>query len=164
MSDRLHGTLSGIFIADAAGAPMRSIARAEFVEGLGIAGDRYLAGSGTFSPTAKKPSQEVTLVEAEEVDAFNATGAAKLRPEDLRRNLITRGIRLNDLVGVEFAVGGVVLKGIRLCEPCNYLAGLTTGTILPGLAHRAGLRASIVSGGVASVGDAIVPIAAASGA
>jgi len=88
MSDTRRGTLSGIFIADAAGAPMRSIANAEFVAGLGIAGDRYLAGSGTFSPTAKKPSQEVTLVEAEEVEAFNAAAAVQVRPEDLRRNLI----------------------------------------------------------------------------
>jgi MOSC domain-containing protein len=160
----MRGILSGIFVADAAGAPMRSVATAEFVAGRGIAGDRYLAGTGTFSPTAKKPSQEVTLVAAEEVEAFNAATGAGLRAEDLRRNLVTLGIRLNDLVGVEFSVGAAVLKGVRLCEPCNYLAGLTDSAILPGLAHRAGLRAAVVAGGVASVGDAILVRSAVSGA
>ncbi len=158
----MTGRLEGIFIAPTAGAPMRALADAEFVAGRGISGDRYRAGTGTFSPTAKKPSQEVTLVEAEQVDAFNAVADVRVPAEALRRNLVTRGIRLNDLVGVEFSVGGVVLKGIRLCEPCTYLAGLTTGAILPGLVHRAGLRASIVVGGIARVGDAIAVRAAAS--
>jgi len=159
----MSGTLTGIFVADSAGTPMRSLDRAELVAGRGIAGDRYFTETGTFSPKAKKPSQEVTLVEAEEIAAFNAVAGTQFRVEDLRRNLITRGIRLNDLLGVEFVVGTVVLKGIRLCEPCSYLAGLTSGAILPGLAHRAGIRAAIVSGGIASVGDAIVPAVAASG-
>lgn len=153
-------TLVGIFVADAAGAPMRPMARAEFVAGRGIAGDRYLLETGTFSPKAKKPSQEVTLVEAEEIDAFNAATGAQLRPEDLRRNLVTRGVRLNGLVDAEFSIGSIVLRGIRLCEPCDYLAGLTSRSILPGLTHRAGLRAAIVVGGVAAVGDAIVARAA----
>jgi MOSC domain-containing protein YiiM len=154
----MTGTLSGIYIADSAGAPMRSIVRAEFIAGRGIAGDRYVAGAGTFSGTAKKPSQEVTLVEAEEVEAFNATTGRQLRPQDLRRNLITRGIRLNELVGVTFSIGPVLLKGIRLCEPCDYLATLTDRSIVSGLTHRAGLRAAIVAGGVASVGDAVAAI------
>ena len=152
----MTGTLTGIFIADAAGAPMRSIDAAELVSGRGIVGDRYLAGTGTFSPTAKKPSQEVTLLEAEQVDAFNGATGGSLRPEQLRRNLVTHGVRLNDLVGVEFSVGPVVLRGIRLCEPCSYLAGLTDTSVIGGLTHRAGLRAAIVTGGLVAVGDAIV--------
>jgi hypothetical protein len=152
----MTGTLSGIFIADAAGAPMRSMEAAELVSGRGIVGDRYLTGTGTFSPTAKKPSQEVTLLEAEQVDTYNHATGASLRPEQLRRNLVTLGVRLNDLVGVEFCVGPVVLRGIRLCEPCAYLAGLTETSVIGGLTHRAGLRAAIVTGGVVAVGDAIV--------
>ena len=156
----MTGTLNGIFIADAAGSPMRSMRHAELVAGRGIAGDRYLAERGTFSPTAKKPSQEVTLVAAEEVDAFNAATGLQLRPEDLRRNLVTRGVRLPDLVGVEFSIGRAVLKGIRLCEPCDHLARLTQPSVLTGLVHRAGLRAAIVSGAVVAVGDAIAVRAA----
>lgn len=152
----MTGTLQGIFIAETAGAPMQSLACAEFIAGRGIAGDRYVAGTGTFSPKAKPPSHEVTLVEAEQIEEFNAATGGALRAEELRRNLITRGVRLNLLVGVEFSIGGVVLKGIRLCEPCSYLAGLTSDAVLKNLVHRAGLRAAIVSGGAASVGDPIV--------
>ena len=151
----MTGTLNGIFVADGAGTPMRALDRAELVAGRGIRGDRYFTETGTFSPKAKKPSQEVTLVEAEEVEAFNAATGGALRPEELRRNLVTRGVRLNDFVGVEFTVGSVVLKGIRLCEPCDYLAGLTSAAVRQTFVHRAGLRAAIVAGGVACVGDAI---------
>ena len=158
------GELVHIYVSDAAGAPMRALERAEFVHGQGIAGDRYFAGAGTYSATAQKPSQEVTLVESERIDAFNAAHGTRLRAEDLRRNLVTRGIALNDLVGAEFAVGGVVLRGIRLCEPCKYIAGRTEDSVLPGLAHRAGLRAAIVVSGSARVGDAIVVRSRAAGA
>jgi hypothetical protein len=161
MTEMPSGTLAGIFIADAAGTPMRSLTRAELVAGRGIVGDRYFSETGTFSPTAKKPSQEVTLVEAEEVDAFAAATGTPIRAEALRRNLVTRGVRLNDLVGVEFSIGSVVLKGIRLCEPCDHLARLTQPSVLAGLVHRAGLRAAIVSGAVVAVGDAIAPRATA---
>jgi MOSC domain-containing protein YiiM len=149
------GTLIGIYVADAAGTPMRSTDRADFVAGQGIAGDRYFAGTGTYSPIAKKPSQEVTLIEQEEIDAFNAAHRGTIGAEDLRRNLVTRGIALNDLVGVEFAIGGVVLKGIRLCEPCAYIADRTRPDVLPAMAHRAGLRAAVIVPGTARVGDSI---------
>ena len=149
------GSLIQICIADAAGAPMRTVTDAECVAGRGIAGDRYFLGTGTFSPTAKKPSQEVTLVEIEEVERFNAHSGAGLRPDNLRRNLVTRGIGLNDLVGRQFAIGSVVFEGIRLCEPCSYLAGKTRPDVLQGLVHKAGLRAAIVEGGTIRVGDPV---------
>src|SRR5262245_33749753 len=150
-----RGSLIQICVADAAGAPVRTVPEAECVSGRGIAGDRYFLGTGTFSPTAKKPSQEVTLVEAEEIESFNEQSGASIRPQDVRRNLVTRGIRLNDLVGRRFAVGSVVLEGIRLCEPCSHLAGITRVDVLEGLVHRAGLRAAIVEGGTIRVGDAL---------
>jgi hypothetical protein len=149
------GSLIQICLADVAGAPMRTVPEAECVSGRGIAGDRYFLGTGTFSPTARKPSQEVTLVEVEEVDRFNARSGARLQPHDVRRNLITRGIGLNDLVGRRFVIGSVVFEGIRLCEPCSYLAGMTRPDVLEGLVHRAGLRAAIVEGGTIRVGDAV---------
>lgn len=149
------GSLIQICIADAAGAPMRTVPDAECVAGRGIAGDRYFLGTGTFSPSAKKPSQEVTLVEIEEIERFNAHSGADLPAENLRRNLVTRGIGLNDLVGRRFAIGSVVFEGIRLCEPCSYLAGKTRPDVLQALLHKAGLRAAIVEGGTVRVGDAV---------
>jgi MOSC domain-containing protein len=151
----LMGTLTAIYVSEAAGAPMRALDDAELVAGQGIAGDRYLARRGTYSTPERRPSQEVTLVEIEQVDAFNAAYGAALGAADLRRNLVTRGVALNDLVGVEFTIGGVVLKGIKLCEPCSYIAGRTQPNVLASLAHRAGLRAAILAGGRVRVGDAI---------
>jgi MOSC domain-containing protein YiiM len=149
------GILVGIYVTDRAGSPMRSIDQATFVRGKGIVGDRYFAGLGKFSPAVQDADHEVTLAEIEQVRQFNAAHGMTVRPEDLRRNLVTDGIGLNELAGAEFAVGEVVLRGIRLCEPCDYLAGLTHPEVLPGLLHRAGLRAGIVRGGVVRVGDAI---------
>jgi len=149
------GSLIQICLADAAGAPMRMVQEAICVSGRGIDGDRYFLGTGTFSPTAKKPSQEVTLIEVEEVERFNALCGADRRPEELRRNLVVRAMKLNDLVGRRFAIGSVTFEGIRLCEPCSYLAGITQPEVLRDLVHRAGLRAAILHGGTVRVGDAV---------
>ena len=147
------GILIGIYVADSAGGPMRSLPEATLVAGRGIVGDRYYSGTGKFSPAVQDPDHELTLVEIEQLTRFNSTHGLSLRPEDLRRNLVTRGIDLTGLVGAEFRVGGVVLRGIRLCEPCDYLAGLTDRAVMTGLLHRAGIRAGIVKGGVVAVGD-----------
>jgi MOSC domain-containing protein YiiM len=80
-----------------------------------------------------------------------------LDPVETRRNLLTSGVALNDLVGKEFQIGAVRLKGVRLAEPCNHLERLTQPGVLKGLVHRAGLRADILDEGVLRVGDAIVP-------
>src|SRR5215831_4344161 len=150
------GSLIRICIADAATAPMCSVEEIECVSGRGLAGDRYFEGTGTFSATAKKPSHEVTLVEVEEIDDFNEQFGTNIRPEDLRRNLVTRGIRLNDLVGQRFAIGSVIFEGIRLCEPCSHLAAVTRDEVLTGLVHQAGLRAAIVESGTVRVGDPVL--------
>ncbi|MEO8075123.1 MAG: MOSC domain-containing protein [Acidobacteriota bacterium] len=149
------GTLVGIYIADGAGAPMRSVAEAQLVSGRGIVGDRYFEGTGRFSPVVQEPAHEITLVEIEQLTQFNAAHGLTFRPEDLRRNLVTSGVRLNALVGVEFVIGRVVLQGIRLCEPCDYLAGLTRYEVLSGLIHRGGLRAGIVTGGPVNLHDPV---------
>ena len=148
---RSAGKLIAIFIAERAGAPMRAVDEATLVPGRGIVGDRYFSGDGQFSPPKQDPDHEVTLVEIEQVRHFNAASEVVFGPEDLRRNLVTEGVRLNDLVGSEFSVGDVVLRGIRLCEPCEYLAGMTDRAVLKGLLHRAGLRAGIVRGGTVAV-------------
>jgi MOSC domain-containing protein YiiM len=128
------------------------------VSGRGLAGDRYFEGKGTFSATAKKPSHEVTLVEIEELEDFNLQFGTNMTPEDLRRNFVTRGIRLNDLVGQRFAIGAVTFEGIRLCEPCSHLAAATTGQVLTGLVHQAGLRAAIIESGTVRVGDSVLAV------
>ncbi len=89
--------------------------------------------------------------------AWHASYEITLAPNDARRNLLTRGVPLNHLVGKTFTVGTVVLRGIRLCEPCGHLEKLTCKGVEKGLAHRGGLRAQVVSGGVLEVGAAIVP-------
>ena len=143
-----------IFTAPKAEAPMEVLESVKAVEGQGLEGDRYCKGEGTFSNTVKSPSQEVTLIESEMVEAFNERGETTLEPHAFRRNLLTRGISLNALVGKTFKVGDVTLKGTRLCEPCNHLATIVHKDVLQ-MVHQAGLRAGIVSSGTISVGDPI---------
>jgi hypothetical protein len=149
------GVLIGIYVANAAAIPMRSLDEAQLMEGRGIVGDRYFTGVGKFSPAVQDMAHEVTLVEIEQLIRFNAAHGLDIRPGDVRRNFVTEGVDLNALVGSEFTIGDVVLKGVRLCEPCEYLSGLTHPDVLRGLLHRAGLRAGIVRGGVVRVRDAI---------
>lgn len=144
-----------IHVAEGAGAPMRSVPEAELVAGRGIVGDRYHDGQGEFSPEEPDPDHELTLVEIEQVERFRSETGQTLEASDLRRNVVTRGVSLNDLVGVEFSLGPVRVRGIRLCEPCRYLAGLVSGDVVQRMVHRAGLRAAIVRGGRLRAGDAI---------
>jgi len=138
---------------------MCSLPEAELVAGKGIVGDRYYAGTGEFSPAVPDPDHEVTLVDLEEVERFAAETGLALAPEDVRRNLVVRGLSLDDQVGARFRVGEVVLEGVRLCEPCRSLADRTWPEIVRGLAHRAGLRAGVVRGGRIRVGDRVEALA-----
>jgi MOSC domain-containing protein YiiM len=152
-----QGRVVAIFTASQPGTATRELDAAQLETGRGIVGDRYHAGNGTFSPDAPEPDgdHELTLVEAEQIDRFNAETGHRLGYGDVRRNIVTRGIPLNDLVGAEFQVGEATVRGVRLCEPCKHLAGITTAEILPGLVHRAGLRAAILAGGTVRPGDAV---------
>ena len=135
---------------------MTSQTNARLETGRGIVGDRYYLGAGTFSEKLKgKPDVEVTLIEIEEIDSFNASESLTLEAGALRRNIVTRGVRLNGLVGRTFAVGSAVLEGVRLCEPCSHLAEVATPKVLPALVHRAGLRARVVAGALVRAGDQI---------
>ena len=150
------GTLLQILIAASPASAMSSPASVRAVPGFGLQGDRYFSGHGTFSPAALKADYEVTLVESEAIAAFCAESGLGFTAADARRNLLTKDVRLNDLVGREFTVGHVRIKGLRLCEPCNYLAKLTHREVLRGLVHRGGLRAQILTDGILRVGDTIV--------
>lgn len=134
---------------------MRSVAEALALAGIGLEGDRYAARTGSFS-AKPKPGRQITLIEAEAIEALERELGMVLALGETRRNLVTRGVALNHLVGREFTVGEVRLRGHELCEPCASLARMTgKPQILPGLIHRGGLRAEILEGGMIRVGDRI---------
>jgi MOSC domain-containing protein YiiM len=157
--EMMTGTLAGIFVAPAAELPMVSVSEVRAISGRGLEGDRYFQAAGTFS-RGHEPDAELTLIESESIEAFAREQAVFLDPADSRRNLVTRDVALNDLVGREFMVGDVRVLGHGLCEPCLHLQRLTGhATILDGLLHRGGLRAQILFSGTLRVGDAIRPVA-----
>src|SRR5438552_12875475 len=98
-------------------------AEARAIPGVGLEGDRYALGQGTFFKP--EPSHELTLIEAEAIEALRRDYLVELSPGDARRNLVTRDVPLNHLVGKEFFIGEVKIRGIRLCEPCDHLQQLT---------------------------------------
>jgi MOSC domain-containing protein YiiM len=128
-----------------------AVERAVVVAGRGLEGDRYFAGEGTFSDEPGT-GRALTLVEAEVLDDVGLEWAAA------RRNVVTLGVGLNDLVGKRFRIGGVECLGQRLCEPCSHLQKLTEDGMLRALAGRGGLRADVLAGGEVAVGDALVEL------
>ncbi len=152
----IRGTLVSIHIAGGAEKPMTSVREARAVPGRGLEGDRYFTGTGTYSKKPH-PDREVTLIEIEAVEALRRDYEIELQPGDSRRNLVTRNVPLSHLVGREFRIGDVALRGLRLCEPCGHLEELTGRQVQKGLAHRGGLRAQVLTEGVIRAGDPIQP-------
>lgn len=146
---QLAGTVSEIRVAPSAGDPTRSCEQVEAIPGKGLDGDRHAVGKGTFP--SFQPGSDLTLIEAEVCDSFDPP----LGPDEHRRNLVTEGIDLNQLVGVEFTVGEVRCRGARLCEPCRVVDGYASRPILRALVHRGGLRVEILNSGTIRVGDPI---------
>lgn len=144
-----------ILIAKSAGAKMEPQQEAHAIPGQGLIGDRYFVGGGAFSPNNHRPDYELTLIEHEKLVEFANVSGLAFTSLDARRNIVTSGVSLNDLVGREFHVGDVLIKGHRLCEPCNYLAKMTYPEVLQGLLHKGGLRAQILTEGTIRVGDPI---------
>jgi MOSC domain-containing protein YiiM len=124
------------------------------VAGRGLEGDRYFAGDGTYFEEHKH-GQDITLIEAEAIEGLAREDGIELAPGEARRNVVTRGIGLNELVGRRFTVGEVECVGQRLCDPCRHLQRLTKPGVLKGLANRGGLRADVVTGGRIAVGDEV---------
>ncbi|WP_369135107.1 MOSC domain-containing protein [Modestobacter sp. I12A-02662] len=151
----LRGTVAGLAVAPVAEAPMQVLEAAQARSGRGLEGDRYAAGAGTFSPRAdRRPGYDLTLVAAEVLDELAAAGHA-LDFAGTRRNVLTRGIDVNALVGRKFRIGDVVCAGRRLCEPCAHLERLSGPGVLRPLIHRGGLRADVLGDGEIRVGAAI---------
>lgn len=120
-----------------------------------------MSAIGSFATAAggKKdtPDREITLIESEAVEAVNRDYPLRIEPIETRRNILTRGVALNHLVGREFTIGKVRLRSLRLCEPCGHLESLTRKGVMRALLHRGGLRAQIVESGTIRVGDVISP-------
>ena len=151
----MSGTLEAIYIAEAAGAPVRLVETAYLRPGAGIDGDRYGRGAETSR------DHELTLIETEVLEKVASENGLDLAPGASRRNLHTRGIALNPLVGKRFRVGNVLCEGTRLCEPCAYLEGLLERPgLVKTLAGRGGLRALVLEEGEIRVGDTITEVAA----
>jgi MOSC domain-containing protein YiiM len=147
------GRVERIHLADGEGKPMRPADRIRVLAGVGLEGDRYATGRGHFSSTPGT-GRALTLIEAEVLESLRERGIG-LQPGEARRNLTTRGIRLNALVGQRFRIGSVLCEGMRLCEPCNYLEELVDKPLMDPLQHRGGLRADVIEGGEIRVGDEV---------
>ena len=155
-SDRTSGVVELLALAAAAEAPMTLVEQATAQAGRGLRGDRYFDARGTFSdPHAT--GNDLTLIEAEVLEQLDLGDAGGLAPADARRNVVTRGIDLNALVGRRFTIGAVGCIGRRLCEPCAHLQRLTVDGTLRALVHRGGLRADVLTDGDIRVGDAVGP-------
>jgi MOSC domain-containing protein YiiM len=153
-TERTSGRVELIAIARDAAGPMTVVSEATARAGRGLEGDRYFARTGTFSDNPGT-GRHLTLVEAEAIEALNLPDGP-LALQDARRNVVTRGIDLNALVGRRFRVGEVECAGRRLCEPCAHLQRLTQPGALRALVHRGGLRADVLSDGVIRTGDVVV--------
>jgi MOSC domain-containing protein YiiM len=149
------GSVVSIHIAREASGQTESLAEVRAVAGQGLEGDRYFLKQGSFSDNPNTTGRQVTLIESEAIDAVGRDYGSRLAYGDSRRNIVTRGVALNHLLGVEFRVGDVRMRGVRLNEPCNHLAGLTDDKVKAGLIHRGGLRADILNDGVIRVGDEV---------
>jgi MOSC domain-containing protein YiiM len=147
-----------ILVAETPSSPMSSRSEVRAVPGKGIEGDRYFMGIGTFSTHPQKPDYEITFIEKEKIKAFAKDSGLPFTSAHARRNIVTEGVDLNALAGKEFQVGEIRFRGIRLCEPCAYLAKISFPESLKGLVHKGGLRAQILSEGIVRVGDVIASV------
>ena len=138
----MSGTVEGIHVSTEHERLPEPVQAVEVTED-GMRGDRYFG------------ERNLTLIEAEAIESFVRETGIELTAAESRRQVLTRGIRLNDLVGRRFLVGEVECVGEEWCEPCSHLQGLTRPGVMRGMVHRAGLLADIVSGGRIAVGDAV---------
>lgn len=150
----MDGRVEAIFIAGGAAEPMRPVPAADALAGIGLDGDRYALGVGTYSGKPG-PDRHVTLIAAEALEAVAAQGWA-LAPGEHRRNIVVRGVDIDGLVGRTFTIGSITLRGVRPCPPCGHLERVTGRPGLRAvLEGRSGLRTEVVSGGRITIGDAV---------
>ena len=146
------GEVVALHTAAESGGPTEPREAVEVVAGKGIRGDRK------FRPDGAGRGQALTLVEAEAVEAVEREYDIDLSLADHRRNVTTRDVALNHLVGQRFRVGSVRCEGVLLCEPCTHLESLTEAGVRDAFVHRGGLRADVLEGGTVRVGDTVEPL------
>jgi MOSC domain-containing protein YiiM len=147
--------VEGIFLVGPEGAATDAVESARLIAGRGPEGDRHFRGPRA-RPNEEGMGRDLTLIEAEAIEGLAANAGIELAPGEHLRNVVTRGIRLDDLVGRPFRVGEVRCVGVEPCHPCRRLERLTGRTgVLKGLAGRGGLRADVVRGGEIAVGDPV---------
>jgi MOSC domain-containing protein YiiM len=149
------GRVESIHIAEEKAAPTRPVDRVRVVAGKGIEGDRKYRADGH----PRGEGRDLTLIESEAIEGLREDTGIEIGPGDARRNVVTRGIGLNDLVGKRIKVGEVEGVGVELCEPCSHLQSLTKPGVLRGLVHRGGLRVDVDRGGQIAVGDEVAELA-----
>lgn len=145
------GAVVALHTTDESGEPTESREEVEVVAGKGIRGDRKFREDGAGR------GQALTLIEAEAVEAVEREYDLDVSFAEHRRNVTTRDVALNHLVGERFRVGRVVCEGVLLCEPCTHLESLTEAGVREAFVHRGGLRADVVEGGRIRVGDTVEP-------
>jgi MOSC domain-containing protein YiiM len=147
----VEGRVEGIFLTAEHGELPDPVDRVRALAGRGLEGNRYF-----FDDGKAPPGRAITLIAAEAVEALEAEHGIALEPAATRRNVLTRGIDVNELVGRRFRIGDVECEGVELCEPCTHLQSMTKSGVIKGLAHRGGLNADILGDGEIGVGDAVV--------
>lgn len=149
------GNIIAIFVAPTRRAEQLAVEAVQLKMGKGVVGDRF------FGLSQKIPGRNITFIEVEEIYEFNQNYQQAIELNATRRNFITRGIRLNELVGKTFRVGDVLCRGVELCEPCRVLArqlpqdSLTQTQIIKAFTNKGGLRADVLSDGIVRLGDSL---------
>jgi len=144
-----------IYIGGERECPMKFTPTVQAIAGKGLAGDRYALRLGSYSKS--KGIRDVTLIEIEVVWNFFRDSGIDLHPGVLRRNIVTEGIRLSELIGSSFSIGSVSLLGLRPCPPCSHLAKLIgIPEVLKGLAHSGGIYAQVLSDGTINIDDPVI--------
>ena len=146
----MDGTVEAIYVTETHGVVPQSVERVEARVGRGLVGNRYFYADGD-APAGRA----LTLIAAESLEAFERETGISLSGAESRRNVLTRGIDVNALLGKRFRIGNVECVGVELCEPCTHLQAMTKPGVLAGMVHRAGLNADIVAGGEIAVGDSV---------
>ncbi len=141
-----------IYVTPTAASLPESVNVVRAITGKGLEGDRYCSGQGSWSHWPGN-GRQITLIESEVIGELEQL--LGISGAQIRRNIVTRGARLNDLVGIDFTIGEVLLKGVRLCEPCAHLEQLTVRGLAAALNNKGGLRADIIRGGIIRQGDAL---------
>jgi MOSC domain-containing protein YiiM len=150
-----NGVITEIWTSPKAGAPTIAHKSIEAVAGHGLVCDRYAEGHGSYSKPGEHPDRELTLIAQEELDWLLAEHGITLTGEQSRRNLVTKGISLNELVGQRLRIGAIEVEGMRLCQPCKPLAKVLGFDFVHLMLNRTGLNCRIVTSGTLSLGSTI---------